>query len=276
MNFTKMEGCGNDYIYINCFDKNIPAPSALAIAMSDRHFGIGSDGLILILPDEITDFRMRMFNSDGTESEMCGNGIRCFGKYVYDRGLTNKTEISINTLAGIRYLKLNLKDDIVDTITVDMGEPILNPELIPVKSEKNPVIDEKIQILDKEFLFSCVSMGNPHAVTVVDNVDNFPVEKYGSIVENDEHFPKRVNVGFVEIVDRQHLKLRVWERGAGETFACGTGSCAAVVAMALSEKCERSVNVEVLGGKLDINWKEDNHVYMTGPAEFVFDGVWLK
>ena len=278
MKFTKMEGCGNDYVYINCFEEKVENPEKLAIEMSERHFGVGSDGLILIMPCEEADFRMRMFNADGSESEMCGNGTRCIGKYVYDKGLTNKTKVSLSTLAGIKYLDLHLKDGVVDTVTVDMGEPFLKADEIPVISDKNPVIDEKIKALDKEFDFTCVSMGNPHAVTFIDSdVNEFDVEKYGKVIEVDKHFPKRVNVEFVEAVDKNNLKMRVWERGTGETLACGTGTCATVVAGVLKGLCERKTNVKLMGGQLEVEWKEENnHVYITGPARFSFDGQWLR
>lgn len=276
MKFTKMQGCGNDYVYVNCFEETVENPNQLAIAMSERHFGVGSDGLVLICPADEADFRMRMFNSDGSEAEMCGNAIRCVGKYVYDRGLTTKTTISIITLAGLKILELNLKDGVVDTVRVDMGEPILTAEDIPVISEKQPVIGEEITALDKTFKFTCVSMGNPHAVTYVDDVKNFEVEKYGSVIEIDEHFPRKVNVEFVEKVSDNYLKMRVWERGAGETWACGTGTCATVVATVLNGMCSRTTEVQLLGGNLTIEWNEEsNHVYMTGPARYSFDGVWL-
>lgn len=276
MKFTKMQGCGNDYVYINCLEETIENPSALAISMSNRHFGIGSDGLILILPAENADFKMRMYNADGSESEMCGNGIRCVGKYVYDKGLTSKEKISIDTLAGIKNLQLHIKGKTVEKVTVDMGEPILEADKIPVISRQNPVLKEEIFVLDRKFLFTCVSMGNPHAVTFITDLKEFPLEKYGSIIEIDSHFPKKTNVEFIEILDRKHLKMRVWERGTGETMACGTGACATAVAAVLNDYCDRKVSIELLGGELLIEWKENNHVYMTGPAEFSFDGVWLK
>ena len=278
MKFTKMQGCGNDYVYINMFEEKVDNPNKLAVEMSDRHFGVGSDGLVLICPADNADFTMRMFNSDGSESEMCGNAIRCVGKYVYDRKLTDKTSISINTLAGIKYLELHIGNDgTVDTVTVDMGEPILEAEKIPVVSDKKPVIDEEIKILDKSFKFTCVSMGNPHAVTYVEDVKNFDVEKYGKVAEIDGHFPNRVNVEFVEKISDDFLRMRVWERGAGETWACGSGACATVVASILKGVCVRKTTVGLNGGDLIIEWKEENNrVYMTGPARYSFDGVWLK
>lgn len=277
MKFTKMEGCGNDYIYINCFEETVNSPNQLAIAMSDRHFGIGSDGLVLILPSDKADFTMRMFNADGTESEMCGNAVRCVGKYVYDRKLTQKTELTVNTLAGIKYVTLHINNDVVESVTVDMGEPILKSELIPVISNMDPVIDKKISALDKTFSVTCVSMGNPHAVTYVENARSFDVKKYGSILEKDEHFPNKTNVEFVQMIDHNHVFMRVWERGTGETMACGTGACAALVATVLKGFCNRETEVELLGGSLFIKWDQsNNHVYMTGPASYSFDGVWLK
>jgi len=235
-------------------------------------FGIGSDGLILICNSEIADFKMKMYNSDGTEAEMCGNGIRCVGKFVYDKGLTNKEEITVETLAGIKKLKFIVKDKKVDQVTVDMGKPILNPEEIPVISEENPVKNLKLKALDKEFTFTCVSMGNPHAVTVVEDVDNFDIEKYGKILEVDKHFPKRANIEFIEILNRNTVKMRVWERGAGETLACGTGASAVCVACTLNNLVEKKeeIKIKLLGGDLTLKW--DENVYMTGPAKIVFEG----
>lgn len=273
--FTKMQGLGNDYVYIDCYSQevNLGNISYLAKIMSNRHFGIGSDGIILICRSNIADFKMRMFNFDGTEAEMCGNGIRCLGKYVYDKGLTNKEIIKVETLAGIKILKLNIKNGKVETAEVNMGEPILEAEKIPVKFTNTPVKDLKIKVLDKEFSFTCVSMGNPHAITVINNVDEFDIKKYGPILEKDEHFPKRANIEFIEIIDKNNIKMRVWERGAGETLACGTGACAAAVACNLNSFTDRNVNIDLLGGKLEIEWnKKTNHVFMTGPAVTVFEG----
>lgn len=272
--FTKMEGLGNDYVYINCVNKQeIKDISGLAKKVSDRHFGVGSDGLILILPSDKADFKMRMFNYDGSEAEMCGNGIRCVGKFVYDKGLTNKKTVSIETLAGIKVLNLNIENERVKTVKVDMGEPILEADKIPVISNENPVKNLKINVLDKEFIFTCVSMGNPHAITIIDNVGEFQIEKYGPVVENDSHFPKRINAEFIEIMDEKNIKMRVWERGAGETLACGTGACAVAVACYINGVTSRDVNIHLLGGTLNIKWDEnDNHVYMTGPAVTVFEG----
>lgn len=270
--FKKMQGLGNDYVYIDATKENIENPSVLAKYISDRHFGVGSDGLILICPSDKADFRMRMFNSDGSEAEMCGNGIRCVGKFVYDKKLTDRTLVTIETKAGIKVLKLNVKDEEVDTVRVDMGTPILESEKIPVITDEKLAQNLRLNALDKSFDFTCVSMGNPHAVTVVDNVSDFDVKKYGSILEVNEAFPNKTNVEFVEIKDPENIKMRVWERGTGETLACGTGACASAVACNLNGLTKNNVNVELLGGNLNIELGEDNHVYMTGPAVTVFEG----
>lgn len=271
--FTKMYGLGNDYVYIDAINQKIENESSLAKFVSNRHFGIGSDGLILICKSEIADFKMRMFNSDGSEAEMCGNGIRCVGKFVYDKGLTNKTTVKIETLAGIKTLILNTKDGKVGTARVDMGEPILEAEKIPVISTEKPVKNLELEAENKKFKFTCVSMGNPHAITIVENTNEFDVEKYGKVLEIDKAFPKKANIEFAQIIDRQNINMRVWERGAGETLACGTGACATAVACNLNGLTDRKVNIELLGGTLNIEWNEtDNHVYMTGPAVTVFDG----
>lgn len=273
MKFTKMQGLGNDYVYVNCFEEKVENPSELAVKVSDRHFGIGSDGLILIRPSEVADFRMTMFNADGSESEMCGNGIRCVGKYVYDYGLTDKTEVSVETLAGIKYLKFLIKDGKVDMVTVNMGEPILKPELVPVVGEGDAVIDSPIEVDGKEYKMTCVSMGNPHSVVFVDDVDNFPLHEVGPLFEHHKAFPRRVNAEFCQVIDRTHAKMRVWERGTGETLACGTGTCATAVACILNGKTEDEVAITLLGGDLIIRWdREKNVIYMTGPARVVFDG----
>ena len=273
LKFAKMQGLGNDYIYVNCMDSCPENPSELAKCLSDRHFGIGSDGLILIMPSKVADFRMRMFNSDGSEAEMCGNGSRCVGKFVYDHRLTDKKEITLETLAGIKILEFTVNDGKVSLVRIDMGEPVLAPADIPVKSSKERFVSEPVTIKDRTFNVTCVSMGNPHAVSYVDNVESFPLEVYGPLMEVDELYPRRVNSEFVEVLDRKTLKMRVWERGAGETLACGTGACAVAVASILNGLCERSVTVRLLGGDLMIEWNEqDNHVYMTGPAVTVFNG----
>lgn len=271
--FTKMHGLGNDYVYIDAINQNIENESSLAQFVSNRHFGIGSDGLILICKSDVADFKMRMFNSDGSEAEMCGNGIRCVGKFVYDKGLTNKTTVRIETLAGIKTLILNTRDGKVETARVDMGEPILEAEKIPVISNENPVKNLILNAEGEKFKFTCVSMGNPHAVTIVKDTNNFDVEKYGKVLEIDKAFPRKSNIEFAQVVDKHNIKMRVWERGAGETLACGTGACATAVSCNLNGLTERKVNVELLGGNLEIEWnKEDNYVYMTGPAVTVFEG----
>lgn len=273
--FTKMHGLGNDYVYMDCTKSGVPDNvSSLAQFVSDRHFGVGSDGLILICASDTCDFKMKMYNMDGSEAQMCGNGIRCVGKFVYDKGLTNKTNITIETLAGVKVLNLNVKNGKVETVKVDMGEPILEAKKIPVISnEKEVVKNLVITVLDKDFKFTCVSMGNPHAITIVEDVDSFDVEKYGSILEIDKHFPEKANIEFIQIIDRSTIKMRVWERGSGETMACGTGACATAVACNLNGLVEDEVTVKLLGGDLNIKWnKEDNHIYMTGPATTVFEG----
>lgn len=273
MIFTKMEGCGNDYVYVDCTRKELENPADVAKKVSDRHFGIGSDGLILIKSSDKADFFMEMYNADGSRSPMCGNGIRCVGKFVYDKGLTDKKSISIDTLAGIKYLDLNVADGKVATVKVNMGHPIFAPSQIPVVSDNETVVDEIITVGNNEYRMTCVSMGNPHAVVFVDSVDDFPVETVGALFENHERFPKRVNTEFVEFVDRTHLKMRVWERGSGETWACGTGTCAAAAAAVLNGLCDTDVNVKLLGGTLRITWDRDNDlVYMEGPARTVFEG----
>lgn len=276
LEFIKMHGLGNDYVYMDAINQDIKNRSELAKKVSDRHFGIGSDGLILICQSNIADFRMQMFNSDGTEAEMCGNGIRCVGKFVYDNGFTDKKELKIETLAGIKKLELITKNEKVEEVKVDMGEPILDPKEIPVISEENPVKDLNLILLDRNFKFSCVSMGNPHAITVLDDdVNEFDVEKYGKLAEINEAFPKRTNVEFINIINKNRIKMRVWERGAGETLACGTGACASAVATILNGYTDRNITVELLGGNLEIEWnKEDNHIYMTGPASTVFKGFY--
>ena len=264
--FTKMQGLGNDYVYMDAIHQKIENESSLAQFVSNRHFGIGSDGLILICKSDVADFKMRMFNSDGSEAEMCGNGIRCVGKFVYDKGLTDKTTVTIETLAGIKTLELNTKEGKVETVKVDMGEPILSPKEIPVISDEEPVKNLMLEAEGRKFKFTCVSMGNPHAITEVENTEKFDVEKYGKVLEVDKAFPNKTNVEFIQIVDKNHVKMRVWERGAGETLACGTGACATAVACYLNGKTDR--NVEVV-----IEWNEENnHIYMIGPAVTVFEG----
>lgn len=276
MKFTKMQGIGNDYVYVNCLQETIENPSELAKKISDRHYGVGSDGLIMINPSDKADFEMEMYNADGSRGEMCGNGIRCVAKYVYDYGLTDKTSISVETLAGIKYLDLTVEDGKVVLVKVDMGKPMLRPEEVPVVSEKEEVIDEPITVDGQEYRMTCVSMGNPHAVVFIDqDVKEFPLETVGVKFENHERFPKRVNTEFVNVLDRHTAQMRVWERGSGETLACGTGACAVAIACALNGLTEDEVTVKLLGGDLQIKWdREKNTVYMTGPAEVVFDGEW--
>lgn len=271
--FTKMHGLGNDYVYINTLNKELNNKSELAQYVSNRNFGVGSDGLILICKSNIADFKMEMYNPDGSQAEMCGNGIRCVGKFVYDKGLTSKTTITIETLAGIKTLNLTVENGTVQKVRVDMGEPILNPSKIPVISNEKPVKNLNLNILERNFKFTCVSMGNPHAVTQVDDLENFDIEKYGKLIEIDKVFPNKVNVEFIQILDRNTVKMRVWERGTGETLACGTGACATAVACILNDLTDNKVTVELLGGNLEIEWnKNNNHIYMTGPAVSVFEG----
>lgn len=273
MKFTKMHGLGNDYVYVNCLENEIQNPSEVAKKVSDRHFGIGSDGLVLILPSKTADFRMRMFNSDGSESEMCGNAIRCVGKFVYDNRLTEKKTVTVETLAGIKVLELTVEEGKVSLIRVDMGEPILKPHDIPVDSGKDRFISEPVTIDGNTYKVTCVSMGNPHAITFVEDLAVFPFEAVGPKMEKHPLFPRKVNSEFVQVLDRKTLKMRVWERGAGETLACGTGASAVLVAAVLNGLSERTATIQLLGGDLLIEWSEkDNHVYKTGPAVKVFDG----
>ena len=263
MKFTKMQGIGNDYIYVNCFEEKIENPEETARRISDRHFGVGSDGLVLICPDPEADFRMRMFNSDGSESEMCGNAARCVGKYVFDRGLTKKTEVSLMTGAGIKILKINAENGKTVSVRVDMGEPEV------------PGLGEKVQANDREFTFTRVSTGNPHAVIFLDEVESFDVEGYGKVIEKAPLFPNRTNTEFAKILANDRIRMRVWERGAGETMACGTGACATLVAAAANGLTGRRAFLDLNGGTLLIEWDEKtNHVFQDGPAEFVFDGEW--
>lgn len=273
MKFTKMHGCGNDYVYVSLFDETVDNPKGLSIAVSDRHFGIGSDGLITIGPSEKADFRMRIYNADGSEAEMCGNGIRCVAKYVYDHGMTEKTDISVETGAGVKYLKLTVEQGKVSQVCVDMGEPVLNPDLIPVRADGEKVVDEPINVAGKEWKMTCVSMGNPHAVVFVDDVSGFPIENYGPEFENHPRFPERINTEFVQVISKTEASMRVWERGSAETWACGTGTCASVMACILNGLTENEVLVHLRGGDLKITYEpESNHIFMTGPATEVFSG----
>ena len=274
MKFTKMHGCGNDYIYVNCFTEKIEEPSVIAKKVSDRHFGIGSDGLILICPSETADFKMRMFNADGSEGKMCGNGIRCVAKYVYDNGMTDKEVITVETLSGIKTLQLAVSEGRVQAVTVDMGSPVLTPPQIPVKCEGDRMINQPVSIGGKEYYITCVSMGNPHAVVFTEEeVTALNLEKIGPLFENHEIFPDRVNTEFIHVIDEKTIDMRVWERGSGETLACGTGACASVVACVLNHKTEDEVLVHLLGGDLEVRYdREKNTVLLTGPAEFICTG----
>ncbi len=277
MNFTKMEGLGNDYVYVDCtgdFDLDKDKASKVAKFVSDRHFGIGADGLILIKKSDKADFQMVMYNADGSQGEMCGNGIRCVGKFVFDKGLTDRDEISVETLAGIRHLELFIKDEKVDSVKVNMGEPILTPKQIPIRYDGEDFINKTVNIADiGEKTFTAVSMGNPHAITIIDDVDGLDIESIGPKWENDEFFPNRVNTEFIEVIDRKNVKMRVWERGSGETFACGTGACAVLVACYLNGYTDNQATIHLLGGDLVIKIDTDsNIVYMTGKATTVFEG----
>ena len=274
MKFTKMHGAGNDYVYVNCFDENVSDPAATAIKVSNRNFGIGSDGLILIMPSDKADVRMRMFNSDGSESEMCGNGIRCVAKYAYDHGIVAKTEITAETGAGILTLQLfpNAANKI-DRVRVNMGPPRLSRAEIPMNGmPATQVVAEELTVLDKTFRITCVSMGNPHCIIYVDDVDTFPVATYGPLIENHQLFPRRTNVEFIQIISRTEVKQRTWERGAGETLACGTGASAVCVAGVLNNVTDRKILNHLAGGDLELEWVENGPVFMTGPATEVFSG----
>ncbi len=278
MRFTKMEGIGNDYVYVNGFEEHVEDPAAMAVKMSRQHFGCGADGLIMILPSEKADFCMQMYNNDGSYSEMCGNGIRCVAKYCHDRGLTDKTEFTIESGGQIKVMHLNLAPDgTTESVRVDMGVPELDGEKIPSTSAGCPVLHHPLTANGNAYEAVLVNMGNPHAVVFVEDPDTAPVTTDGPVMEFDASFPRKANIEFVQIIDRTHARMRVWERGTGETLACGTGACAVAVACALTGRCERSCEVALPGGKLQIEWNEqDNHVYMTGPAAFVYDGVWLQ
>ncbi len=273
-NFTKMHGIGNDYVYVNCMDKELEKPEEISIAVSPRHFSVGSDGLIMICSSDAADAKMRIFNADGSEAKMCGNGIRCVGKYLYDKGIVNKTEITVDTLSGIKKLKLNVVNGKVDTVCVDMGKAILDPEKIPVLSP-NIMINRPVIVDGKKYNLTAVSMGNPHAVCFVDDVDGLDLEKIGPSFENLTIFPDRVNTEFVKVIDEKTLQMRVWERGSGETYACGTGTCATVVAACLNKICKQDtdVTVHLIGGDLVIRYCTDGTVFMTGKAETAYEGV---
>ena len=273
MKFTKMHGCGNDYVYVNCFEETVKNPEEAAKIVSDRHYGIGSDGLILICPSDKADFRMAMYNLDGSEGKMCGNGVRCIAKYVYDHHLTDKTRISLETLGGIKYLDLNIKNGKVETVVVDMGEPVLTPEDIPVAVSGDRAVNIPLEVDGKVWYMTCISMGNPHAVVFVDNTKDLDLEKIGPKFEKHPIFPEQVNTEFVHVIDRHTVDMRVWERGSGETLACGTGACATAMACILNHMTDDEVLIHLLGGDLLIRYDRDtNHIFMTGPAAEVFSG----
>lgn len=274
MKFSKMHGLGNDYIFIQNMNEGLQNPAILARKICDRHFGIGSDGLVLIMSSDVADVKMRIFNPDGSEAEMCGNASRCVGKYVYDNGIINKQSITLETMAGIKTLELKVADGQVAAVKVDMGKPVLEPARIPVVSSKDRFFDEPVEINGRVFKITCVSMGNPHAVTFTDyDISELPLHIYGPQLEKNSLFPKRINVEFIQIVSRDRIKMRVWERGTGETLACGTGACASVVAAVMNGLCDRRVTVMLPGGELLIEWDETSgHVYKTGPAVKVFEG----
>ena len=273
MKFTKMQGIGNDYVYVNCFQENIENPSEVSRRISDRHFGIGSDGLILIKPSEKADFEMEMYNADGSQGAMCGNGMRCVGKYVYDYGLTDKKRISVDTKSGIKYLDLTVENKKVKLVRVNMGAPVLEPKSIPIAYEGERVISQPFNVGQNIYEITAVSMGNPHVVVYMEDVKNLPLEEIGPKFEKHPAFPESVNTEFVRVIDRKTVEMRVWERGSGETLACGTGACAVAVASVLNGYTEDEVTVRLLGGDLKIFWdRTENLVYMTGPAEVVFEG----
>lgn len=270
-----MQGAGNDYVYINGFEETLISPSTFSTRISDRHFGIGSDGLVLILPSTIADFRMRMFNPDGSEAEMCGNASRCVAKYVYDKKMTSNTEFTLETKAGIKYLTVYTGEDgLVEKVTVDMGEPIFETSLIPALSSEDSIVNETVTIDEKEYAVTAVSMGNPHCVVFTDSTETIELEKIGPKFESHSMFPKKTNTEFVQVINPTTLRMRVWERGTGETLACGTGACATLVAAHINQLCSNKATVELVGGNLEIEWNRDNNrVYMTGPAVTVFEGT---
>ena len=275
MKFTKMQGIGNDYVYVNCFEETVKDPAAVARYVSDRHFGIGSDGLILIKPSDIADCEMDMYNLDGSQGAMCGNGIRCVAKYVYDYGIVKKEKMSVSTKSGIKYLDLTVRDGKVALVRVNMGSPVLTASQIPVVSSTEEMINAPLKVNGETYYITAVSMGNPHAIVYMTDVDHLDIGEIGPYFENHMAFPDRVNTEFVEVLDDHTLKMRVWERGSGETLACGTGACAVAVASILNGHVdgEKPVTVKLLGGDLEIFWdRQENLVYMTGPAATVFDG----
>jgi len=269
-----MQGIGNDYVYVNCFEEDIKAPSELSIAISDRHFGVGSDGLIMIMPSPIADARMRIFNADGSEAQMCGNGIRCVAKYLYKNGIKKSDRMTIETAAGLKTIELTIVNGGVTQIKVEMGTPELLRNNIPMLGENKQVINEPLQVNDSVLYVTCVSMGNPHCITFVDDVDSIILDVTGKAIENHELFPERINAHFVQQISANKVKMRTWERGSGETLACGTGAVATGVACVLNNLTERVINAQLPGGELTVEWTDDNKTFMTGPAEIVFTGQW--
>ena len=274
MKFTKMQGIGNDYVYVNCFEEDIKNPSELSIAISDRHFGIGSDGLIMIMPSPAADARMRIFNADGSEAQMCGNGIRCVAKYLYEYGIKKSDRMTIETAAGLKTIELTVVNEDVTQIKVEMGTPELLRNEIPMLGENKQVVNEPLQVNDSVLYVTCVSMGNPHCITFVDDVDSIVLDVTGKAIENHELFPERINAHFVQQISANKVKMRTWERGSGETLACGTGAVATGVACVLNNLTERIISTQLPGGELMVEWTDDNKTYMTGPAEIVFTGQW--
>lgn len=274
LNFTKWQGCGNDFVLVDCLDSSLNGEYAsFGKRICDRHYGIGADGILVVEPSKKADFRMRIINADGSEAEMCGNGIRCFARYLFDFGRTTRTEFTVETGAGVLVPSLTVENGKVTGVRVDMGEPILEGDAIPVNGfGRNRVINEKLIVEGQDYQMTCVSMGNPHCVIFVEDAEGFPIEKLGSLFEHHEAFPRKTNTEFVTVRDREHLRMRVWERGAAVTLACGTGSCATLVAGVLTGRTERKAEIELDGGSLLVEWAENNHVFMTGPAELVFSG----
>ena len=274
MKFTKMQGIGNDYVYVNCFEEEIKNPSELSIAISDRHFGIGSDGLIMIMPSPVADAGMRIFNADGSEAQMCGNGIRCVAKYLYEYGIKKSDQMTIETGAGLKTIELAISNDRVAQVKVAMGTPELLRNDIPMLGDNIQVINEPLQVNDTVLYVTCVSMGNPHCITFVDDVDSIDLSVIGKAIENHKLFPERINAHFVQQISADKVKMRTWERGSGETLACGTGAVATGVACVLNNLTERVINTQLPGGELTVEWTDNNKTFMTGPAEIVFTGQW--
>ncbi len=276
MRFTKMQGTGNDFILVNCFEEKLPNPQSLAVKICDRYFGVGADGLILIQPSQAADVRMRIFNADGSEAETSGNGIRCTAAYAYEHALARKAEMDIETLAGVKHLQLSVASGRVQSIRANMGKPRLARDQIPIRGKGDDALSQEIVSAGEKLLASCLSMGNPHCVIVVDDVEKFPVETHGPNIENHQLFPQRTNVEFVQIISPDRIRQRTWERGAGETLACGSGACAVCVACATRGLTQRRVTIELRGGELELEWAPDGNVYMTGPAVQVFTGDWPR